>query len=471
MEKKSIIFIEPSGSEANVFEKFMRQPLMGTLYLGTILHNAGYHVRILNENIIPEPLDPYVLNADVYCITALTVSAIRARFLAQEIKRIHPKALVIIGGIHASLSPETFEGVADHIVYGEAESIIIDLVEGRCTERLVYGSPMPDLNLLPLVNYSLLEGGESMDIIPIMTSRGCPFDCNFCTVTKIFGKKFRMQSPQRVMEEIKHAISIFGERTVFFYDDNFTADRDRVRAICDLIKQEQLNFEWVTQVRSDVARDPEMLEQMEQAGCRFFFIGFESINDATLKAMHKSQTKKDIERAIKIIRQHGISIHGMFIFGDDHDTPESIQATVDFAIAQHIDTVQFMILTPFPGTQYFDIIKGQNRLLHQRWDYYNAMFTVFQPATMSPQRLQIETVRAYEKFYSIKRLSVDALRFFIDISLDALTWNFDHVFRYGINVMMLKAGARFLLGRYTPMAEPYFKFLESLKDDVPVVQK
>lgn len=476
MDKKSVIFIEPSGSASNVFENFMRLPLMGSLYLGTILHNAGHQVRIFNENLLSAPVDPYDIKADIYCISALTVSANRARLLAHEIKRIYPQAVVIIGGIHASLVPDFFKDVADHVVTGEAESLIVDLIEGRITDALVQGCMVADLDTLPLVNYSLLEGCTTMDIIPLMTSRGCPFDCNFCTVTKMFGKKFRMQSPQRVIREIRHALTFFKTRTIFFYDDNFTANRERTTQLCELMIQEGLDINWVTQVRSDVAREPELLRLMSRSGCRFFFIGFESINDETLKAMHKAQTRKDIEVSIQVIRECGISIHGMFIFGDDHDTPETIQATVDFAIGQHIDTVQFMVLTPFPGTKYYEDIVGKNRLIHKRWDYFNGMYAVFRPAALSPLRLQLETLKAYERFYSLRRLSIDALRLIIDITLDALTWNFRIVYSYAFNVIFLKAGGRFVVGRYSKTFKPYLAFLKRIEerdvidnpDDFPV---
>ena len=464
MVKKKVALIEPAGSKSNVFENYMRFPLMGTLYLGTILHEAGHEVRIYNENILPKKIDPFDVKADVYCISALTVSANRARLLAREIRRIYPESKIIIGGIHASLSPDTFSDVADHIVYGEAESVIVDLIEGRVTEKTVSGSPVNDLNELPFVDYSLLEGQETLTTIPIMTSRGCPFDCNFCTVTKIFGKKFRMFTPERIIKEIKHAMRFFNTRSIFFYDDNFTANRKRVKELCNLILEAGISISWTTQVRSDVAHDTELLRLMETAGCRFFFIGFESINNETLAAMHKSQTRSDIEKAVATIRRHGISIHGMFIFGDDHDSPESIQATVDFAIRHHIDTVQFMILTPFPGTQYFENIAASNRLIHQRWDYYSAMFTVFRPATMSPSTLQRETIKAYKRFYSLRRCTFDALRLLIDIFIDALTWNFNNAFTYSFNVVFLKAGARFLVGRYAKTFEPYLTFLRRIEE-------
>jgi anaerobic magnesium-protoporphyrin IX monomethyl ester cyclase len=463
MAKKKVAFIEPLGNVSNVFENYMRLPLMGSLYLGTILHNAGHEVRIYNENLLPSPIDPFDIRADIYCISALTVSANRARLLAHQIKRIRPDARVIMGGIHASLSPETFEDIADQVVCGEAESVITDLVEGRITEHIVQGSAVEDLDELPLVNYGLLEGYESMDIIPIMTSRGCPFDCNFCTVTKIFGRKFRMQSPERIVREIRHALGFFSTRTIFFYDDNFTANRARVTELCRLIGEERIDIDWVTQVRTDISRDPELLAHMARAGCHFFFIGFESISDETLKAMRKSQTREDIEKSIAVIRASGINIHGMFIFGDDNDTPESIGATVDFAVRHHIDTVQFMILTPFPGTVCYDRIVSEDRLIHKRWDYYNAMYVVFRPASLSASRLQQETIKAYERFYSFRRLAVDALQFFIDMTVDALTWNFSRAYNYSFNTIFLKAGARFLVGRYSRTFDSYLEFLQKIE--------
>lgn len=460
MSKKSVAIIEPVGNAENVFEKYMRLPLLGTLYLGTILDNEGYEARIYNENILSKKIDPFDVRADVYCISALTVSANRALLLAHEIKRVNPKARVIVGGIHASLAPEEFVDAADHVVLGEAESIIVDLIEGQFADKIVSGSPVTDMDALPLVNYSLLEEYTSMHIIPIMTSRGCPFDCRFCAVTKVFGRKFRMMSPGRVIEEIRHALGFFGRRFVFFYDDNFAADRGRIRELCDLIEQEGLDFDWAAQVRTDVARDPELVDRMQCVGCRRFYIGFESINDETLKAMHKSQTRSDIELAIRTFHDHGVSIHGMFIFGEDHDTVETISATVDFAIRHNIDTVQFMILTPFPGTRFYEDLVSENRLIHKRWDYYDGMHVTFVPRNLSPARLQREVIIAYRRFYSLRRLSLDALRLLTDVFVDALTWNFRRVFLYTFETLFMVGGGRFIVSHSAKTFEAYAEFLD-----------
>jgi radical SAM superfamily enzyme YgiQ (UPF0313 family) len=466
--KKSIVFIEPAGAAANVFENYMKLPLTGTLYLGTILHNAGYDVRIYNESVIADRIDPFTISADVYCISSLTTSSVRAKALANQIRRIYPESRIIIGGIHASLLPEDFEDVADCIVQGESEKNIVDIIEGKCAPlsgKIVQGQAIDDIEQLPLINYGLIQGVDSMDIIPIMTSRGCPFDCNFCTVTKIFGKKFRMQSPRRIIAEVKHALTFFKTRGIFFYDDNFTANQRRIDELCDMIIAGDLDIAWTAQVRQDIASNPALLRKMAKAGCRIVFIGFESINDATLAAMHKSQTRKDIEVSIRVIQQAGINVHGMFIFGDDNDTVESLRETATFAINQHIDTVQFMILTPFPGTPVYDKLAAEKRLFHRRWEYYNGMFIVFQPKTMTASRLQHEMMAAYRKFYSLQHLFLEGLKLAFNVVIDALVWDFSRAFRFSFETLLLKGGFKFLISRFANTYGSYFKFLDEI--DLP----
>lgn len=459
MSSKSVVLIEPSGTITNVFENYMRLPLTGTLYLGTILHERGYDVRILNENVLGAKIDPFDARADVFCITALTVSASRAKLLAGQLKRIYPDSKVIVGGIHASLLPEEFVDVADHVVVGEAEEIIVDLVEGAYAEKIVRGTRVADLEALPLLNYGLLQGHERMTTIPIMTSRGCPFDCNFCTVTTVFGKKFRMLSPERVVAEVENGLRYFDDRNVFFYDDNFTANRKRVMRICDLIIERGLEFNWYAQVRSDLAKDPELIRKMVRAGCRWTYIGFESIDDNVLKAYGKSQTRADIEHAIRTFHQHGLNIHGMFMFGEDHDTPESIRETVRFAKDTGIDTVQFMILTPFPGTRTYEDLASQDRLYHTNWDYYNAMFIVFRPKNMSPLTLQMETYAAFQSFYSLKRTLRETVCLIVAVFCDALVWNFRRLHRFRWDTMAVRTVSRTVVTRASPVYRSYLSFL------------
>ena len=272
-----------------------------------------------------------------------------------------------------------------------------------------------------------------------------------------------MQTPERIVAEIENALASTNDRTFFFYDDNFTANPKRMHELCDLLIEKKLNISWSAQVRSDIARDPELVQKMAKAGCYFVFIGFESIDDEALKAMHKSQTRSDIEKAIRVIHTYGIGIHGMFMFGDDHCTTENITNTVNFAMQHDIDTVQFMILTPFPGTQIYDQIVSEKRLFHRDWDYYNAMFIVFQPKLMSAANLQSETTLAYGRFYSLWKAVTDAVWLIINVFLDALVWNFRNANRYNLKSMVIRAAAGSIVSKYSHSYDTYAKYLKDIE--------
>jgi radical SAM superfamily enzyme YgiQ (UPF0313 family) len=282
-------------------------------------------------------------------------------------------------------------------------------------------------------------------------------------VTKVFGRKFRTQSAQRIIAEIENALTHFKGSHFFFYDDNFTANRARIDELCDLLTEKNLGITWMAQVRSDVAREPELIEKMVKAGLRWVFVGFESINDEVLKAYHKSQTKSDVEKAIQTLHQLGVSIHGMFMFGEDNDTVENIRGTAQFAIDNEIDTVQFMIQTPLPGTEPYDMLARENRLLHKDWDYYNGMFVVFEPKKMSAARLTEETHRAYRRFYSFRRTFLDSLRLIANVFLDALVWNLKRASRHGLDIMFLRGAARAIVSRHSPLNDAYVKYLDDLE--------
>jgi len=459
MQDKSVIFLEPAGSKANVFDNFMKLPLLGSLYLGTILHNAGYSVKIINENILGRKISPFELTADYLCVSCLTPTSNRARELMAKVREIFPGTKIIAGGIHPSLLPEEFMDLADHVVTGEAETVIIDLIEGKYSEKVVQGGKLKNLDELPLVNYKLIQDYEKMDIIPVMTSRGCPFDCNFCTVTKVFGRKFRVQSVDRVIKELKNALSCFSTNRIFFYDDNFTANKKRTVELMDAIIKEKLDIYWTAQTRADIAQDEKMLDKMYLAGGGKVYIGFESINDKTLAAFSKSQTRSDIEKSIDIIHSHGINIHGMFMLGEDNDTLSNIDATADFTVRYDIDTVQFMVMTPFPGTRLYDKLQSQNRLLHRNWDYYDGMHTVFKPRNMSPLQLQEAAMACYRQFYSAERILYELLYAGFNILYDALLWNFRHIYKYDSYTFFVRAGAQYIIGRHLKLSRAYHSYL------------
>jgi len=387
-----IVFIEPRAREANVYSK-LSMPLLGPVYLGTILKQRGHEVEIYNEDI--KAPDYAKLKADLIGISVLTSTAARG----YEIAKKFPKSKVIIGGVHASLLPEEAVQYARQVVVGEAEDVIVDVVEGRLKEGVVNGRPVRNLDTIPEPDFSLIKGYSSNPLVmPISTSRGCPFDCSFCSVTKMFGREYRFRSADKILAEMLSRKT----RSLFICDDNFTANPSRTRQLLGLMLKHRI-VGWAAQVRCDVAKDPQLLDLMAKAGCTTVCIGFESINPMTLKAYKKNQTLEDIVQAIRTIRQKKIRIHGMFVLGGEDDGKETVWETLRFAVKQKIDTIQMMVLTPFPGTKVHDDLNRQKRIFNTDWSLYDGQHVVFKPNLISAKQLQLDVVRAYLKFYSLSK--------------------------------------------------------------------
>lgn len=385
-----IVLIEPAASEANVYSK-LHMPLLGPLYLGAILKNRGHEVEVYNEDTFRP--DYSRLQADLIGISILTSTAKRG----YEIAGKFPKEKVIIGGVHASLLPEEALGFARQVIVGEAEEVIADVAEGRIRDEIVYGKAIQDLDSLPYPDFSLIKGYEKLPfIMPISTSRGCPFDCTFCSVTKIFGRKYRFRSAENVIQELVSRKA----RSIFFCDDNFTAHPKRTRSLLELMLKHKIR-RWSCQVRCDAAKDNELLSLMARAGCKVACIGFESVNRKTLQAYQKKQGLDDIINAIRSFHRKRIKIHGMFVLGSDDDNKNTVWETLRFSLKQKIDTVQMMILTPFPGTKVHEELKRENRIFSRDWSLYDGQHVVFQPKLISAKELQINIIRAFAKFYSL----------------------------------------------------------------------
>ncbi len=385
-----IVLIEPASTEANVYSK-LRMPLLGPVYLGTILKNRGHDVRIFIEDI-HQP-DYSKLDADIYGISILTSTAKRGYQIADKL----PKDKVIIGGVHASLLPEEALLHCRQVVVGEAEEVISDVVEGNIKDSIVRGSAVEELDKLPYPDFSLIQGYKvARNMMPVSTSRGCPFDCTFCSVTKIFGRKYRFRSAQNVVAELSSRKA----HSFFFCDDNFTASPVRTRELLKLMVGQKIRS-WSCQVRCDVAKDDALLDLMAKAGCAVACVGFESVNDKTLAAFQKKQSLQDIINAIRLFHKKRIKVHGMFVLGGDDDSVKTVWDTLKFALKQKIDTIQMSILTPFPGTKVHEDLKKEKRIFSHDWSLYDGQHVVFQPKLLSPKQLQVNILRAYCRYYSL----------------------------------------------------------------------
>ena len=419
-----MILIEPESFGVNLFD-YTKMPLLGLPILGTILKQMGIKVKIFCENISSINWQE-IKKADLVGITVLTSLAPRAYELAAKIKKINSKCRIMMGGPHVSFCPqEALKNGADFVIRHEGEKTLKKLINCLRDE----GNPgdikglsykknnkirhNPDrnnyqnLNQLPTPDFSLIKNYEKLKFIPLQTSRGCPHNCDFCSVVQMFGQKIRHRSPDRVIRDLNKMNNYFDleNKHVFFVDDNFSANKKRTEILLQRMKMFNYDFEWSTQEEINIYKKENILNLMKETGCKRLYIGIESFNPSSLKEYKKPQDVNDISTAIEVIQKKDILIHGMFVLGADNDSKDSILQTVKTAAKKRIDTAQFFVLVPLPGTKVYQRLKKQGRLLVDKmkgWELFGGQHVVFKPQNLSPYELQKLQIKAFKKFYNLK---------------------------------------------------------------------
>jgi radical SAM superfamily enzyme YgiQ (UPF0313 family) len=397
---------------------------LGTIILSTILKERGYNAKTFIEDI-SEPDWKELEKADLIGISSITSTAPRAFKIAS---RFRSKGIpIVMGGPHSTFLPEESLEYADYVVRGEGEETIVELIEHlesgtslkdirglsyREGDTLIHNPERPllnDLDAAPIPDLSVVHNWKRKNTIPLATSRGCPYGCRFCSVIQMFGRKYRFKSVDRIIKEIK-AVASKKVHHIFFIDDNFAANKKQTKLLLKRIIAEGIRIEWSAQVRTEITRDAELIDLMVQAGCFGVFVGFESINPRTLVLFNKKQEVDDIVNCIETFKKASIYIHGMFVLGGDTDDIETIKSTEKFAKRLGIPSVQFLMLTPLPGTPVFEDLRQQGRLLHTDWAKYDAHHAVFEPKLMTPFELHTETLKAMAGFYSWGKILKNLLK-------------------------------------------------------------
>ncbi len=429
-----IVLIEPRPPNLHIFSQFY-SPRLGCFILGTLMRERGWQAEVVIEEW--EAIEFAALrSADLVGISSITSTAPRAYAIADRLRALGVR--VILGGPHVTFLTEEALAHADFVIRGEGEKALPALAEtweqglglesvpnlSYWQDGVMRHNPMQehvaDLDAIPIPDLSLSKAmSRQVDgkiVIPVQTSRGCPYACSFCSVTGMFGHKFRFRSTASVMSELRRYDP--GRHFVFFYDDNFAANAEHTKEMLRAMIAAKLKFKWSAQVRADVTRDPELVRLMRKAGCRIVFIGFESVNPQSLKAMKKGQTVDEIARAVKVLRRKRIRIHGMFVFGFDEDDWHTVRRTVRFAKKSRLTSSQFMILTPLPGSDFYGKVCEQQRIRFRDWNLYDAHHVVFEPTKLAPLDLQRAQIYCHKKFYSLATSLRKMLNFkWVDIAI------------------------------------------------------
>jgi radical SAM superfamily enzyme YgiQ (UPF0313 family) len=358
---------------------------------------SDVEVVAYDERVEAIPLDE---PTDLVAMTVETYTARRAFQLAAAYRR--RGVAVVMGGYHPTFLPDECSAFADAVALGDAEgvwpAIVADARQGRLRRRYEQQG-FPALTGLPLANRSIFNGKRYAPVTLVQYGRGCRFNCEFCSIHAFYGNSLRQRSVRDVCEEIERG----GHSYVFFVDDNLFVDVPRARELFEAVRS--LGIKWFCQSSIDIARDRSLVRLMARSGCSSALFGFESLRSENLRQMRKGWNVKwqDFETSIGVVRDAGIMIYGTFVHGYDHDTVESFDDTVAFAIRHQFYLANFNPLTPTPGAPLYDRLASEGRLIHDRWwldPSYRYGDATFHPRGMTADELTEGCWRARRTFNS-----------------------------------------------------------------------
>ncbi|MBE0478247.1 B12-binding domain-containing radical SAM protein [Candidatus Aerophobetes bacterium] len=412
-----IVLISPTATRPGFISKFFRFPPLNLALLAALAPDNDY--TIIDENIDTVEYDSEkIQKADIIGLTVMTAQAPRAYELADRMREMGKT--VIMGGIHVSALPEEALEHCDAVVVGEAEGIwpkLLEDCEGGKLQKIYKNKELPDLSDLPVPRRNLLKRKNYLGFNTLHVSRGCPFNCFFCAVSRFFGARYRFRPVKEVIKEIETMIEAdkisFWRKAIAklwdkapvdpfaFLDDNIFGQKEYARELFEALAP--LRIFWGGQASVNVAtpENEDLLKLAAKSGCRFLFIGFESIDQSSLTGIGKKVNKPEMyAQAVKLLHKYGITVLGAFVFGFDGEDETVFKRTVDFAKLIKLDLAQFAILTPLPGTRLMEKLREEKRILDENWSRYSFRTAVFEPSGMSPEELTRGKEWAWQEFYS-----------------------------------------------------------------------
>jgi radical SAM superfamily enzyme YgiQ (UPF0313 family) len=391
--RKKLLLVNPSDRNAGLAHNTVMNwpPLhMMTLAAGV---SGDWDVEIVDENVRQKDLTS--LEADLVGITTgFTCQAPRAYQLATHLRS--KGVPVLIGGCHASMLPDEAARYADSVVIGEADELLGKVLEdfesGNLRPR--YKADLPDITRLRTPRFDLVDR-QNYHVMTAQNSRGCPFKCEFCSVTAFSGATHRMKTENQMYAEVM--ASGGAGKTMVIIDDNLLPGGRRAveQGIRTFRRLKECRIKWACQISINVVEKPDLLDAAVDSGGRVFYIGLESLSTETLKEISKPFNVKHAATgyrdAIRKLHDHGILVIGGLILGNDRDTPDSLKRMAEFVWQSEIDATEFQPLTPFPGTPLYDRLLRDGRILFtdypNDWGRYTHDHVVFKPLHFTPDQL------------------------------------------------------------------------------------
>jgi radical SAM superfamily enzyme YgiQ (UPF0313 family) len=395
--KLQITLLSPRGPlyrhRGGIWKKTMRYaPLTLTTLASLVPTEIPTEIRIVDEGV--DEIDPDRIEADLVGISAITGTAPRAYEISAQFRK--KGVPVVLGGVHPTLMPEEAMRHADSVVAGYAEEswprLLRDFVGGKLQRRYDQSASLKLTNLpfpqRQLFDSRLVNVGDTIE-----ATRGCIYQCDFCVVPAAWGKPL-----QKPVADVVADIRQMGAKRVIFLDLNLIADVAYAKELFTALIP--LKIRWAGLVTTTIAWDDELLDLTARSGCRGLLIGFESMNQESLKEAKKAfNMRRSYHDVVRRIHERGIAIMGCFVFGFDHDTPDSFDETYEFVMESRMDLPRYAIAVPFPATGLFKRLKAENRITTENWSLYDGQHVVFQPKNMTAEELLKNTGRVWKKTY------------------------------------------------------------------------
>ena len=404
-KKYKLLLINPLNKRRKGFVND-RKLIYPPISLGIIAALTPGHWDI---KVIDEQMEDFVFEeADLIGITALTAQATRAYEIAGKYRK--KNIPVVIGGIHATSLPSEAAMHADSIVLSEAENIWGQLIHDFENNNLrsLYKGELSPLSKSPIPRHDLLHPDYAFS--SVQTTRGCPMNCEFCSVHTFNGQKYRTRSVGDVLDEME----ILPHHQMVIVDDNLIGynKKSQERAI-ELFKgmvKRKIDNEWFAQVSLNFADNPDVLKYAFDAGCRMVLMGVESEKKEQLKEQKKSLNLRYVDNqyydVFDKIQRNGIAVIGTIMFGLDTDTLEDLYNRADFLINSNLNAYQTSILSPMPGTRLYDKFRRENRITEMDypydWQKYHAVETIIKPRNFSSKELNAAMKNIWLKIYDKK---------------------------------------------------------------------
>ena len=408
-----LVLINPVGKRSGyLMSSISRFAPLGLAYVAA-LTPEHWNVEIVDENFTPFRYQ----EADLVGITAFTSNINRAYEIAGVYRE--KGTPVVIGGIHASMTPEETQQYADAVVVGEAEGVwprlMLDFERGRLGRR--YEGPRAEIaesSIRP--RRDLLNPNYFWQ--SVQTSRGCPFDCHFCSVSRYLGRRYR----QRPVEDVLEELSSISSPNIAFVDDNLIGygpdSKKRAKMLFQGMVERNLNKKWWMQTSINAAEDESVIALAAEAGCLFVFIGFETIDRGSLRKMDKGVNLRagieSYKATADIYHRHGIGVLGAFILGNDFESAAYYKRLAKFLLHSRIDAFQISILTPLPGTRLMDDQIASDNLIHgnfpEDWEKYRFSYMVHKPEGIDQETVYTGDNYIKNRLYSFPHFQYRMLR-------------------------------------------------------------